>query len=374
MEGLLSQVEQLDTCTRLAIGISAKFASLKIRQDSSPSTTRPVDTSEDGAAHTTTSSAVIDRAKSEDATAWLKLVCQHLVIEMTSLPDPSPSSSTSGSALPFPDPALVESIKSEQHFDIARELILVTLRLVNQTGANSTTSNATTAMDYSALSRSLIVTTCRQVGIQLSIIEQAEKAIAQYLYFQLQSIESEQEGKVQNSKGEWEAVSDEAKERASKKGKAMKWAATGAGFVLGGALIGLTGGLAAPALAPLLAGTLGMAAFSGAGGAVLIGTLLGVGGGGLASYRTHNRLKGVEEIKFEELKDRDLPKIPSLVATIVCSGFLLEETDSVDPWKSAFGENGVDAYALKADPKGTLVHFLPSKVTFNDTPDTLMSH
>lgn len=38
-------------------------------------------------------------------------------------------------------------------------------------------------------------------------------------------------------------------------------------------------GLAAPALAPLLAGTLGLTFFGTAGGAVLIGTLLGLGGG-----------------------------------------------------------------------------------------------
>ena len=104
----------------------------------------------------------------------------------------------------------------------------------------------------------------------------------------------------------------------------------------------LSPGLAAPALAPVLAGTFGIAAFGGASGAVLIGTLLGLGGGkfpiplslvnseyvrlivspnpigGLAGYRTHRRMKGLEEVSFTPIKDKDaeeLPQIPSLTST-----------------------------------------------------------
>lgn len=58
-------------------------------------------------------------------------------------------------------------------------------------------------------------------------------------------------------------------------------------MVLGGVAIGLTGGLAAPLIAPLLVtlsgGALGFLAS--AGGAVVIGTLFGIAGGGLTGYR-----------------------------------------------------------------------------------------
>ena len=100
----------------------------------------------------------------------------------------------------------------------------------------------------------------------------------------------------------------------------------------------------------MLAGTVGIAAFSGAGGAVLIGTLLGLGGDeslvqnspslsarsldlthrhrclrGLAGYRTHRRMKGLENVSFSPLKDedgRELPQIPSLTATSESRRFL----------------------------------------------------
>lgn len=71
--------------------------------------------------------------------------------------------------------------------------------------------------------------------------------------------------------------------------------------------------------------------------------------GGLAGYRTHRRLKGLDELTFEKLEIPDIPAIPSLVAKIVCSGFLLDLEDSVEPWRPTFRKGGVDTFALKAD-------------------------
>ncbi|GAA5921141.1 hypothetical protein JCM1841_002435 [Sporobolomyces salmonicolor] len=65
-------------------------------------------------------------------------------------------------------------------------------------------------------------------------------------------------------------------------------------------------------------------------------------------------MKGLQDVSFEPVKDEDaheFPQIPSLVSTIVASGFLLDLKDSIDPWRATFRSSKVDAYALKADPQ-----------------------
>ena len=72
-------------------------------------------------------------------------------------------------------------------------------------------------------------------------------------------------------------------------------------MIAGGVLIGVTGGLAAPAIAALLA-PLGIGGLLAGGAApVVLGTLFGVGGGGLAGRRVRERWRGVEEFGFVEI-------------------------------------------------------------------------
>ncbi|KWU43399.1 DUF726-domain-containing protein [Rhodotorula sp. JG-1b] len=231
----------------------------------------------------------------------------------------------------------------------------------DNTATSPPSPTTTPPLNYTALSRSLLVRTLTFLSIPESLLTDVEHTIAQFLFFQLQernqnssdSTAARQETDKARDRVGWDSAAKEYRERAAKKGNALKWAATGAGFVLGGVAIGLTGGLAAPAIAAGL-GTFGIATFSGAGGAVLIGTLLGLGGGGLAGYRTHRRMKGLEDVRFEPIQDQDaheFPQIPSLTATIVASGFLLDAEDSVEPWRSYVRSSRADAYALKADPQ-----------------------
>ncbi|GAA6030951.1 hypothetical protein JCM8097_008953 [Rhodosporidiobolus ruineniae] len=330
------------------------------------------------------------------ATHWLVLVCGHFGVEMAQLPEEPDSGMRLPDALDVAaseeektaDEAEKKKAREKREFDVVWELVLVSLGLVGagqqaaeperekkaqsvgakvgglfkaSSDASSSDSSQPPPLNYTALSRSLVVCTAEVLGIPPQTVSDVERSIAQFLYFELQqSDEATQSAAVSASeagaggKGEWDEAAKEYKDKAARKGSALKWAATGAGFVLGGVAIGLTGGLAAPALAPVLAGTFGIAAFSGAGGAVLIGTLLGLGGGGLAGYRTHRRMKGLENVEFEPIKDEDaheLPQIPSLTATIVASGFLLDLKDSVDPWRETFRTTKEDAFALKADPQ-----------------------
>lgn len=83
--------------------------------------------------------------------------------------------------------------------------------------------------------------------------------------------------------------------------------ATAGGFIAGGVLLGVTGGLAAPALIALLA-PLGLgAALSGMAAPVVLGTLFGLTGGGLASRRVSQRWRGVDEFRFVEVGANSKP-------------------------------------------------------------------
>ncbi|GAA5853288.1 hypothetical protein JCM8547_000272 [Rhodosporidiobolus lusitaniae] len=353
---------------------------------------------------------VLMRETIAHSTHWLVLICNHFSVDMAQLPEQPDGGMKLPEALDAVSPEEAQQEKKEmteeerrkkrekKEWDVVWELVLVSLGLVgagqqggeperekkggmsgaaakvgglfsskstsapaspdpsSSSDAKNNDKNAPPPLNYTALSRSLVVCTADVLGISEQVVSDVERAIAQFLYFQLQQQkEGEEKAKEAGTGGkEWDEAAQEYREKAAKKGSALKWAATGAGFVLGGVAIGLTGGLAAPALAPVLAGTFGIAAFSGAGGAVLIGTLLGLGGGGLAGYRTHRRMKGVEDMSFVPVKDDDaheLPQIPSLTATILASGFLLDLKDSVDPWRSTIRTSKVDAFALKVDPQ-----------------------
>lgn len=220
-----------------------------------------------------------------NATKWLQDLCEHLEVDMANLPDdPALDTSMRG--------ALKEEGQDGIESTIAFELVLVALGLVKvedkavegNTQREKASAEAQALqeglLDYTSLSRSLVMRTMEVLGVQNETVEQAEKAIAQFLYFQMQAKEEESGiAPSGDSESGWSSATTEIKQKEARRGSAFKWAATGAGFVLGGVAIGLTGGLAAPVIAPLLAGGLGIAAFSGAGGAILIGTLLGLGGG-----------------------------------------------------------------------------------------------
>ncbi|GAA5969927.1 hypothetical protein JCM3765_000371 [Sporobolomyces pararoseus] len=319
-----------------------------------------------------------------EATEWLLRVCSHFEVDLATLPESPDSSMRLPDALePVQGEEKLSEAESKKRrdraeFEVVWELCLVSLRLVgtgkqagepvakdlsnkksigskvgglfsstsNNDNKSSSESSTPPPLNYTALSRSLLVCAAEILGIPEKTVLDVERSIAQFLYFQLEAHIGEQKV-TEASTGDWDEAAQDYRSKQEKKGNAMRWAATGAGFILGGVAIGLTGGLAAPALAPVLAGTFGIAAFSGAGGAVLIGTLL-------AGYRTHRRMKGLENVSFSPLKDDDskeLPQIPSLTATIVASGFLLDLADSEQPWLSTYRNEQVDAYALKADPQ-----------------------
>ena len=93
----------------------------------------------------------------------------------------------------------------------------------------------------------------------------------------------------------------------------------------GGAVLGLTGGLAAPLLAAgagsvIGAGSAAAAAMASGAGVAVIGSLFGAAGAGLAGYKMNKRVGEIDEFRFEPLTEGC-----QLNLTIAVTGWLTDE-------------------------------------------------
>ncbi|XP_054276906.1 transmembrane and coiled-coil domain-containing protein 4-like isoform X1 [Macrosteles quadrilineatus] len=136
--------------------------------------------------------------------------------------------------------------------------------------------------------------------------------------------------------------------------KFRRYALVGLAGLGGGALIGLTGGLAAPFIGAGIA-SLGLGGVVGGGAAMLstaagvavVGSLFGAAGAGLTGYKMHKRVGEIEEFEFDRLdveqmdNNNEPPEVPETITrcqqlhiSIVISGWLKDEgADSyVKPW------------------------------------------
>ncbi|CEH12746.1 Uncharacterized conserved protein [Ceraceosorus bombacis] len=219
---------------------------------------------------------------------------------------------------------------------------------------------------YDARARAVIWVAALSMGIETREITGAEKVMAQSVYFIMEQGRSraQKEGKsdplveanmlkaasssstsdeAASARKDWmNRASEQAVTKEKSKANWGKWAATGAGFAIGGVAIGLTGGLAAPFVLPALAGLTGVGFLATTGGVVMMGTLLGLGGGGLAGYRITRRLRGVSDFAFSEISSNAAREaglaIPSLNATICVSGLILDERQQTGIWADALSE------------------------------------
>ena len=231
---------------------------------------------------------------------------------------------------------------------------------------------------YDARARAIIFVALTAMGVSGKLVWLAEKVMAQTIYFimtEANRAAASRDGKdliqslpsgasLDTRTGSVTQPSDRSAymnqhsgsvvEREKGKAGWGKWAAMGGGFIAGGLVIGLTGGLAAPLIAPALVGLTGVSFLATSGGIIMLGTLFGLGGGGLAGYKVERRLRGVESFAFTQLQteaQRAGVAIPSLHATICCSGLLLDETEQVQPWQSIFETttDGREAFAIQCE-------------------------
>lgn len=260
MQGLESQLETFSSETRQSIRYAAKLATTSIITIRfGKSTVSNNKSASSSSTITANDSSMLERLNcvKKESSDWLELIEQHFK-----------STSTGSSS----DSRVDAASLSDQHFDIVQELLLLSLELLKVSASSKSKSKS---LDYSALIRNLILLALESLNIDTLFLERAEKSLSQTLYFQLQQLSSSSSSSPTSTLSSASASSHPPTSSSS---KTFKYLTTGAGVILGGVALGITGGLAAPALIPLLGG-IGITGFSGAGGAVLLGTLFGVGGG-----------------------------------------------------------------------------------------------
>lgn len=133
---------------------------------------------------------------------------------------------------------------------------------------------------------------------------------------------------------ETDLESESYKKKRDTKKKIKKYFAIGLASIGGGAVIGVTGGLAAPIVASAFAGVLGAGTVVMSSVATgVVGSLFGVAGAGLTASKMNKRIGDLEEFAFQSLNpDCDQT---SLTITIAISGWIADESPQqfAKPWK-----------------------------------------
>eukprot|EP00898_Chlorokybus_atmophyticus_P006818 jgi/Chlat1/7137/Chrsp57S09126 len=131
----------------------------------------------------------------------------------------------------------------------------------------------------------------------------------------------------------------------------MRYTKIGLAAVGGGALLAVTGGLAAPALATavagLTAGTSVAAIAASAGTAVgtaAVAGAFGAAGAGLTGSKMATRTAGIEDFRF--LPIGDTAGTGRLAVVMTVTGWLLEESDFITPWENCPGAADAERYAI----------------------------
>ena len=184
---------------------------------------------------------------------------------------------------------------------------------------------------YQAYSRVLLLRLSTSFGLSISYLGFDESKVARGLLAVADDLQAD----------------EETKKRAEENKSARKWKVGLAG-VAGAALIGVTGGLAAPLLAAgvgSVMGGLGLGATAAAGylgalagSGVLVGGLFGAYGGRMTSKMMDQYAREVEDFAFVPTKSVHRPRkiekeFRRLRVGIGISGWLTESNDVVEPWK-----------------------------------------
>jgi len=160
---------------------------------------------------------------------------------------------------------------------------------------------------------------------------------------------------------------DETKKKAEENASSRKWK-VGLGAVGGAALIGITGGLAAPLLAAgvgSMMGGIGLGATAAAGylgalagSAPLVGVLFGAYGGRMTGQMIDTYAKEVSDFAFiptrehRTLMHKGEKEHRRLRVAIGISGWLTSERDIIEPWR-VIGP-GIEAFALRYELEAML--------------------
>ena len=186
---------------------------------------------------------------------------------------------------------------------------------------------------YTAHSRVLLLQVTNHLHLDTKLLNEHETTVAKGLLAAASQMSADEETK--------KAAADSA--------IARKWK-VGIATVAGAALIGITGGLAAPILAAgvgTVMGGLGLGATAAAGllgalsgSSILIGGLFGAYGGKMTGRWVEGYSQEVQDFKFIPLRDEHRLRVG-----IAVSGWLTDEGEVVQPWK-VLGD-GTEVFALR---------------------------
>ncbi|BFZ58836.1 hypothetical protein PYCC9005_005901 [Savitreella phatthalungensis] len=189
---------------------------------------------------------------------------------------------------------------------------------------------------YSPQSRTLLKTIAASLDLTPSLLFEVEAEVA---------------GQLQKA-ADLSHQADGAKKNES---SSSKWK-IGLASVAGAALVGITGGLAAPLVAAGLGSVLGGIGLGGtvaagylgamAGSSVLVGGLFGAYGAKMAGETMRKYAAEVEDFAFMPLGD----KTQRLSVTIGISGWLEDDTEVTRPW-TVLSRDVADPYALRYEVK-----------------------
>ena len=224
--------------------------------------------------------------RSSISNPWLKSVCKILEIDQGLLPPAIAPEGVISSA-----EGQTEEWTTEERARMAEILIEACLAASK---SDSGPNDKQEQLRYTALARAMSYRALYLLGLPAEhLIPEAENRLSSTLFTAWKvAAEAEKQDQVESTR---------AAHSQGWGGLLGRRLATGAGVIAGGILVGVTGGLAAPAIAALLA-PLGIGGLLAGGAApVVLGTLFGVGGGGLAGRRVRERWKGVEEFSFIEV-------------------------------------------------------------------------
>ncbi|KAK8075168.1 hypothetical protein PG997_009831 [Apiospora hydei] len=204
--------------------------------------------------------------------------------------------------------------------------------------------------NYSAYSRALACYLSSAMEIPPIFLDSEEIAIATTM------VESVQKADAMSAEAE-------AQKRREANQSSRFWK-VGLASVAGAAVIGITGGLAAPVVAGAIGGLMGgvglggLASFLGIfwmNGA-LVGTIFGAFGAGMTGQKVDQYAKEVEDFRFLPLKaewgdkwKKDSPDDRRLRVTIGVNGWLKEAADVTKPWRALGDESEVFALRYEMD-------------------------
>lgn len=192
------------------------------------------------------------------------------------------------------------------------------------------------------------------------------------LHIKLEELEAVEEKMVKLLQEEYnDKDAQQQQEDRNKNNKQRKWrryAMIGLAAAGGGAIIGLTGGLAAPLVAAGAGAVLGAstaAALGSVAGLAIITSIFGAAGAGLTGYKMKRRVGGIDQFLF-----RPLTPGKQLAVTVAISGWLSSNTGEGDftvPWLSL--RQSTEQYCLVWEGK----HLLRLGGAFEYILDSLIS-